>query len=88
MVETVSVARPLVGMVTVCEPVAAPKSPCWLTVTLTLSASDCFGTTTIMKRASPPSVTSAPSALMKICGCGSSLSATSTVARPCVTETL
>ena len=43
MVPTVTVALPLVGMVTVREPVVAPKSPTWLTVTVTVSGADGAG---------------------------------------------
>ena len=82
-------ALPPVAMVTVREPVVAPKSPTAVTVTLTVSVSDGAGVAVSVKvtswPSSPPVV-----ALMFTSGVGggSSLSATDTLAVPCVAETL
>ena len=59
-VETVTVALPLVGMVTVREPVAAPNLPHWSTVSLTVSGCDGAGSADTVNEASPPSVTPLP----------------------------
>ena len=84
VVPTVTVALPDVGMLTVREPVLAPKSPTWPTVTLTVSSALGAGLAVTVNWASPPSVTSLP-AMTLISGCvggGSSSSDTATVATP------
>ena len=80
----VTVALPLVGMLTVWAPVVAPKSPSWVTVTLTDSASLGAGVAVTVNVASPPSVTPLPAVTLisGVAGGGSSLSATLTVAVP------
>ncbi|MXX81570.1 MAG: hypothetical protein F4Y69_11175, partial [Chloroflexi bacterium] len=85
----VSVAIPLVGIVTVREPVVTPNSPCWLTVTLTESGELGAGLAVSVKLAFPPSVMAPPSVMLTtgVAGDGSSLSDTATEAEPFVEET-
>ena len=64
LVEMVSVALPVVGMLTVCEPVVTPKSPLWATLTLTNRADAGTGLAVTVKVALPPSVMSFPAAML------------------------
>ena len=60
----VSVAVPLVGTVTVREPVDAPNSPFWLTDTLTDSGELGAGLAVTVNVASPPSVIALPAVML------------------------
>ena len=88
MVETVSVALPLVGTVTVREPVVAPYSPSWLTVTLTVRSASGAGLALTVKDAVPPSVTPLPAVTLTSGPAASSLSRTLTEAEPLPAETV
>ena len=59
-VATVTVALPLVGTVTVREPVLAPQWPHWPTVRFTVSGCDGAGLAVTVNTASPPSLTRLP----------------------------
>ena len=87
LVATVRVAEPVVPIVTVCDPVETPQSPSWLTLTLTVNGAGGAGSAVIVNTALLPSVTPLP-AVTLISGSGSSSSATCTVARFCVVETV
>ena len=63
MVPTVTVTLPDVGMLTVCAPVVAPKSPTWPTVALTDSGALGAGLAVTVKLALPPSVTPLPAVI-------------------------
>ena len=64
VVAIVSVALPLVGMVTVRDPVVTPKSPVWLTAIVTDSAAWGAGLAVKVKTALPPSVMSSPAVML------------------------
>ena len=86
----VTVAPPEVWIVTLCEPVVTPKSPLAVTVTLTASGAAGAGAASRVKVTSwPSSPLVAPLMFTSgLAGGGSSLSATPTVAAPCVVETV
>ena len=89
-VDTVTVTLPVVGTVTVREPVETPKSPVWATVTLTDNGADGAGLAATVKLAFAPSVTPAPAATLTsgVTGGGSSSSATFTDADPAIPDTV
>ena len=64
LVPTVTVTLPLVGIVTIREPVVAPKSPVWDTVTLTDNGADGAGLAETVNVASAPSVIPTPAATL------------------------
>jgi len=66
VVATVSVAEPLVGIVTVREPVVTPKLPEAVTFTVTVSAADGAGEADTVNDAELPSVTSLPAAMLTV----------------------
>ncbi len=88
LVEIVNVTLPLVGIVTVREPVLAPKSPLWLTVTLTGRSADGDGLAVTVNSTLPPSVTLAPALMLTTGVGGTSLSDTATVPADCEFETV
>ena len=88
VVPSVSVALPLVGIVTVREPVVTPKSPPAVTVTLTVSGADGAGVAESVKVTFPPSSPPAVPLMFTSGAGGSSLSATLTLAVPPAPETL
>ena len=77
--------EPVVGMVTLCEPVATPKAPVAETVTLTSIAACGVGLAVTVKLASLPSATLPPEAMLSS---GTSLSETAAVAAPALDETV
>ena len=90
LVDTVTVAVPLVGTATVREPVEAPKSPSWATVTLTWSGAAGAGSAVIVKLAAAPSVIPEPAVTLisGVAGGGSSSSDTATLAEPWAVDTV
>ena len=77
--------EPVVGMVTLCEPVATPKAPVAETVTLTSIAACGVGLAVTVKLALAPSVTSPSEAMLSS---GTSSSETAAVAEPALDETV
>ena len=82
MVPTLSVALPEVGIVTVCVPVVAPKSPLWVTLTVTSRLALGAGLALTVKTVLPPSVMAEPPEMLTTGsdGAGSSSSSTPMVA--------
>jgi len=64
VVATVSVAEPVVGIVTVREPVVTPKLPDAVTFTVTVSAADGAGEADTVNDAELPSVTPEPATML------------------------
>jgi len=87
----VSVAEPVVGIVTVRDPVVTPKLPEAVTFTVTVSAADGAGEADTVNDAEPPSVTPEPAAMLTtgVDGGGGGLSSSeiATVAVPDVEST-
>ena len=81
VVASVSVAMPVVGMVTVCGPAAMPYAPVAATVTLTARSAAGAGLAVSVKVALPPSVTAFPadSVTAGVSGGGASSSRTVTL---------
>ena len=87
VVDTVRVAVPLVGMVTVRLPVVTPKLPDAVTFTVTVSELDGVGLAVRVNEAALPSVTSLPAVILTTGVGGLSSSVMFTVAEAAVEST-